>query len=198
MKQNKLKIAITGGIGSGKSTACNIIKRAGYPVYSCDETYANLFDSGYFNEKLVELFGEDILDFDGKLSRRKISEFAFYDDAKLKKLNEITHPVIFEKIFEAAQSVQGDVCFFEVPLLFEGGYQNLFDKVIVIVREENERVKSIIERDNVSAEEVFARINKQYKYDFNDIAQYYVIHNYGKMVDFSAKINELLLKITSC
>lgn len=195
MKQNKLKVAITGGIGSGKTTACEIIKQAGYPVFSCDKTYAKLFDSGYFNEKLVALFGKEILGIDGKPSRKKISEIAFCDEKKLQRLNEITHPAIFEKMFEDAQKVKSDVCFFEVPLLFEGGYQNLFDKVVVILREEEERIKSVMERDKISKEEIIARIERQYDYIINDIAQYYVIHNDGHLGEFCGKINDLLLKI---
>ena len=197
MKQNKLKIAITGGIGSGKSTACEIINNAGYPVYSCDATYSKLFDGGLFTERFVECFGEGILDADGKPSRKKISGIVFYDDEKLKLLNEITHPAIFEKMFEDAQNERGKFCFFEVPLLFEGGYEKLFDKVVIILRDRKECVRSVRTRDGIGEEEVIARINKQYKYEINNIAQYYVIHNNGNIDDLSAKINKILLEITN-
>ena len=198
MKQNKLKIAITGGIGSGKSTACEIIKRAGYPVFSCDETYAELFESGVLTEELVKAFGKEILGADGKLSRDNISGIVFKYSEKLKKLNAITHPKIFGRMFSKADESKGEVCFFEVPLLFEGGYEKLFDKIIVVMRDENQRIESVMARDNKTREQVVSRLKKQLNYNNCGIAQYYVIHNNGKMVDFSAKINELLLKITSC
>lgn len=198
MRQSNLKVAITGGIGSGKSTACKIIKKAGYPVFSCDETYAKLFDDGYFTGQFVTSFGDGILDADGNPSRKKISEIVFGDEEKLKLLNEITHPIIFKKMFEEAENVERKICFYEVPLLFEGGYQSLFDNVVVILREEEERIKSVMGRDKISEEEVLARINKQHKYDFSDIAKYYVIYNSGTFDEFEVKIHELLLDLTCC
>ena len=196
MKQSKLKVAITGGIGSGKSTACRFIKEEGYPVFSCDETYAKLFDSGVFTDEIVNEFGSDILDSLGRLSRSKLSEKVFCNDDNLQRLNKITHPKIFERMFLAAENFENDICFFEVPLLFEGGYEKLFDKVIVILRSDEARIESVMTRDNKSRDEVLLRINKQYNYKNNTFTQYYVTHNDGNLDKFHDSIKEILLKIT--
>ncbi len=188
MKQSKLKIAITGGIGSGKSTACALLKEEGYPVYSCDEAYAQLFNSGYFNESFLKLFGKCAFDEEGKPSRERISKIVFSDRQKLKELDKITHPAIFGYMFKKAEEEEKCVCFFEVPLLFEGGYQKLFDKVLIIMRDENERIKSIMQRDNLSEEEALLRLNSQFKYQNNTFAEYYVIHNSGNFDDLRVKL----------
>lgn len=89
MMQNNIKIAVTGGIGSGKSSVCQIIRSAGFPVLSCDEIYAELCADKKFLERLCEEFG-DILYADGSLNRKKLSQIAFNDEAALKKLNNLT------------------------------------------------------------------------------------------------------------
>ena len=196
MKQNNLKIAITGGIGSGKSLACNIIKSKGYNVFSCDEVYADLLCDKNFVKIFSEEFGGKILNVDGTLNRGELSAIVFSDEQKLKRLNEITHPKIFGEMFRRASVCKG-VAFFEVPLLFEGGYQELFDNVIVILREESERILSVAARDKISEEEVKKRIFNQYNYDNSNYAQYYVIHNDGNIDDLSDKIDKILLKLAN-
>lgn len=194
MKQSNIKIAVTGGIGSGKTTVCNLIKKFGYPVFSCDEVYAELINSGKLTERLVGEFGEEILT-EGKIDRRKLSACVFGDEEKLQKLNEITHPKIFEEMFAQAEAFSGLV-FFEVPLLFEGGYQNLFDEVLVVLRRVEDRILSVKLRDNLSDEEVRKRIDNQFNYDIDNFAQYYVIHNQGKINDMADIVHDILLKIT--
>lgn len=197
MKQNKLKIAVTGGIGSGKSTVCDIIRQSGYPVYSCDEIYTELFNGGFFTDEIVKAFGDGALNSEGKVDKKKLSAIVFADEKKLQKLNGITHPKIFEKMFyEAENSVAADVCFFEVPVLFECGYQKLFDKVIVVLRREEERIKAVMQRDNLPREKVLYRLNSQYNYKINDFEEYYVIHNDGNLTDLTVKVRDLLSKIT--
>ena len=192
MKQNK--IAVTGGIGSGKSTVCKILKGKGFPVFSCDEVYAELLANGSILSELVKAFGTKILDGNGNLDRKKTSQIVFADESKRQLLNKITHTKIFEEIFRRAEGIN-DIVFFEVPLLFEGNYQGLFDNVIVVLRDKKSRVESLIERDGLTEEDIEKRIQKQYNYDNNDFAEYYVIHNDGNFTDLCDIINDLLLKI---
>lgn len=195
MRQSNIKIAVTGGIGSGKSTVCNILKESGFPVFSCDEVYADLLNGGVLSAAIAGEFGDSVLT-DGKVDRRKLSKCVFNDKDKLEKLNKITHGKIFEELFSRAEGKSGLV-FFEVPLLFEGGYQNLFDGVIVVLRGIEERISSVSVRDNLSLEEIEKRINNQYIYDNNSFAQYYAIHNSGKIDDLCGIIRDLLLKIAN-
>lgn len=196
MKQSKIKIAVTGGIGSGKSTVCKIIHSLGYPVYSCDEVYKLVLQDGQTVAELVKEFGEQILNCDGSLNRPALSAIVFGDEAKLEKLNKITHPKIFEKLFEISTNDDG-VVFYEVPLLFEGGYEKLFDKVLVVLRDRKARINSIMVRDSLTEEEVNNRLNKQFNYDNTDFAKYYVIHNDGNIDDLRREVDAFLFKITN-
>lgn len=196
MKQNKIKIAVTGGIGSGKSTVCKILKSLGYPVYSCDETYKKVLQDKNTLEELKDVFGEKIINLDGTLNRGALSELVFADEEKLNKLNSITHKKIFKKMFSDSEQEEG-VIFFEVPLLFEGNYQNLFNDVLIIFRDKNDRINSVMARDGLKEEEVKIRLNKQYSYNQIDYVKYYVIHNDGNFDDLHTKINNFLADLKS-
>lgn len=196
MKQNKIRIAVTGGIGSGKSTVCKIIHSLGYPVYSCDEVYKSVLRDGQTVAELVKEFGEQILNFDGSLNRPALSAIVFGDEEKLKNLNNITHPKIFKKLFEISADDKG-VVFYEVPLLFEGGYEKLFDSVLVVLRDKKKRIDCVMKRDNLSEEEVISRLNKQYNYDIEHFAKYYVIHNDGNIDDLMREATNFLSKIAN-
>lgn len=193
MKQNK-RIAVTGGIGSGKSTVCEIIKKHGYPVFSCDEIYAELLECNDFTQIISDEFGKDVLNADGLLNRGALSEIVFNDEKKLERLNKITHAQIFEEMFRRAEIEEGAV-FFEVPLLFEGGYQTMFDNVIVVLRDEKQRILSLIKRDNLSEENVKKRIKRQYNYENCTFEQYYVIHNDGDLVNLDKEVKQILSKL---
>lgn len=196
MKQNKIKIAVTGGIGSGKTTVCDYIEAAGYPVYSCDKVYAELLCGKEMPEILAREFGEIILNSDGTLNRGALSALVFNDEKKLRKLNEITHRRIFDEMFARSEGKEGLV-FYEVPLLFEGDNQKLFDEVIVVLREDAKRISSVKERDNLSETEIKNRMERQYNYSNSDFTKYYVIHNVGNFDDLRDVIGDILLKITT-
>lgn len=192
MRQNKI-IAVTGGIGSGKSTALEIIKEKGYKVFSCDKIYADLTRDKNFLEGLCILFG-NVLNGEGELDRKKLSEIVFSDKNKLDKLDAYTHPAIYKEMFRRAESVN-QTCFCEVPLLFESGAEGLFDKVVVVVRPEKDRMQSAAVRDNVSEETIKKRIDSQFDYDNADFTKYYVIHNTGNINDLRVEVEDLLDKI---
>lgn len=188
MKQNNIKIAITGGIGSGKSTVAEIITEKGFTVISCDKVYVDLLNNDEFVSKISEEF-DGILT-NGLLDKGKLASLVFSDEQKLKRLNEITHPVIMEKVFELMS--EHKVCFCEVPLLFEGGYERNFDYVLIVLRDLNERVASVVARDNIGEEEVIKRIKAQFNYDNLDFTQYYVIHNSGCLDNLCKQVQQFL------
>jgi dephospho-CoA kinase len=195
MKQSKRKIAITGGIGSGKSTVAKFIAELGYPVFSCDETYAELLKDKKFLNILADRFG-DILTEQGELDRGKLSAIVFSDGEKLKQLNELTHSKIFEVMFNKSEDLVGLV-FYEVPLLFEEGNEKFFDDVIVVLRDLQLRVEDIKKRDNLSEEKIISRINNQYNYDIGDFAKYYVIHNNSNLNDLKCSVVQILDKLNN-
>lgn len=171
------KIAITGGIGSGKTYASLALRKAGYTVFSCDEIANEIYQDESFLQELKSLFpfavnGKTKLSADKKM----IAEQVFSDKDKRQKLENLLHPLIMKKIMEEADRIEGLV-FAEVPLLFEGNYQNCFDKVIVIMRSKEERINSVKLRSNLSEEQILERIACQIDYDLLDTKNYIVINN---------------------
>ena len=184
--------AITGGIGSGKSTVCKIIKECGYQVFSADEVYKELLLSPEFVKSIynaLSITDADYNTFDTKLVSSKV----FENKELLKKLNDITHPKIMQALIEKSKKVNG-VCFNEVPLLFESGLQNLYDGVIVVKRDFSLREKDVIKRDNISKEEFFKRVNNQFDYQNIDNT-HTVITNDGDFKELEVKVKAVLGEI---
>ncbi len=158
-------IAVTGGIGSGKSTLLGLFKAAGYPIFSADEIYAELLR----NEEFVQLVSlsvgvEPIKTENGlKLDREKIAEKVFSDGNLLKNLNEVTHGAIMTEMQNRAKREDKTV-FCEVPLLFEGSYEKLFDLIIVVRRSDEDRIKAVEIRDGKTKEKVKKIIENQFDY----------------------------------
>lgn len=186
-----MKIAITGGIGSGKSTVAKILTEAGYNVYSCDLTYTRLLKDKGFLDCLRAKFGDVVKN--GELDRNRLADIVFSDGEQLAKLNAVTHPRIFSEMFDLARG--DEVAFFEVPLLFEEGNERLFDEVLVIKRDTAKRIACVSSRDKIAVTEVDRRIKSQINYDNFDFAQYYVIHNNGDLTQLRENIFKFLHSI---
>lgn len=191
MKQNNRKIAITGGIGSGKSCVSEIISAQGFPVFSCDKIYSELLNDGDFLSAIEKNFGGVVED--GKLDREKLSAEVFCDSEKLKRLNSLTHGKILNAAFGKMKGEE--LSFLEVPLLFENGFEKLFDGVIVVLRDFEKRVQSVMLRDKLSRNEVILRIKSQIDYDNYDFTKYYVIHNNSNFGDLRINALKVLDKI---
>ena len=188
-----LVVAVTGGIGSGKSTVVNLIKDLGYTVFSADAIYKELLgDSEFFNGVLdsvgVKYSG------DKKQSLKEVASLVFSNKDALKRLNDYTHPKIMQKMFELNKGEKG-VVFNEVPLLFEGGYQDLYNKVIIVMRSESDRIESVAKRDGLTILEVQNRIKNQQKYEKNLISKHTVIYNDGSILDLKEKVRAVVSEI---
>ncbi len=190
-----LKIAITGGIGSGKSTLINIIKNLGYTVFSCDKICNDLYKKQRVLRKLKKLFptavsGRIFL----KANKKQISALTFNNDANYTALSSFLQPLIVKKLVSLMEKVKG-VCFAEVPLLFEGGYQRLFDKTIVLLRDEEERIKGVYNRSNVDREQFLQIANRQVDYDKIDLSNCFVIVNNHSVEDLALKFESFISTI---
>ncbi len=159
MTQSK-KIAVTGGIGSGKSTVLALLRDLRYPVFSCDEIYRELCSEPQMLALLEGRFPGCVKE--GRLDRKVLSAMTFGDAAALNALNALTHPRIMERLL--AKMEPYSLSFAEVPLLFEGGYEGMFDGVIAVLRDKDARVSSVAARDGLSEEEILLRMARQYDY----------------------------------
>lgn len=176
-----MKIAITGGIGSGKSTLVKILKKLGYSCVSFDEVYKSLCAEERFVKRVCEVTGTNAITRLGKIEidKEAIAERAFGSPEILKNLNAFTHAEIFKRAFEEGEPMESGVnpVFYEVPLLFEGDYQNLFDDVWVVVRDKKVRIAAAALRDGKKPEQIEQRVKNQIDYDKTDLSAHTLIAN---------------------
>lgn len=193
----KKKIAVTGGIGSGKSTVMKIIAEQGYCTVSFDEVYRELLDDERFVNDICDLVGVKPLIVDGKktLDRHAVSERVFSDTKLLDKLNNFTHEKITKTAFNKGDLFDADIVFYEVPLLFESRLENLFDKVIVVMRNRAVRIADAARRDGRSVEEISLRAEKQFDYEKNDLSLHIVIKNDGDLKSLKQCVKKVLCEI---
>lgn len=158
----KKKIAITGGIGSGKSTVLQLLKEMGYPVFSCDELYREVIRSQSYIQKITGVFPNVIEN--GEINRKKLAAEVFSDEKKRKTLNSIAHPLIMQQLMKEMDAAENEFVFAEVPLLFEGNYEGLFDAVIVVQRKIEDRIRFICLRDGLTEQQAKERIASQFDY----------------------------------
>ena len=158
-----LKVGITGGIGSGKTTVCYIFECLNIPVYYADDRGKWLMnnDPGV-KEAITDLFGIHAYLNDGNLNRKYLADQVFQNQALLNQLNAIVHPAV-AKDTRAWQSQQINVPYTlkEAAILFESGGHHHLDYVIVVDAPEALRIDRVMHRDGISAEAVKARISKQ-------------------------------------
>jgi dephospho-CoA kinase len=192
----KFKIAVTGGIGSGKSLATTIFKEYGIKTISCDDISRDIYKDQSVKDKIVQSFGQQVLTKGGKVSRKALADVVFSDKDKLKTLNGITHPAIIDKMHDfIGQDL--DIVVAEVPLLFECGLQDDFDMVIVLKRPLKDRVKSVCIRSGMTEEEVFTRIKNQFDYESLKNNAYTIINNDGDADSLRQKIRCIISEIES-
>ena len=157
------RIAVTGGIGSGKSLALRYISQIGYPVYSCDEIYKSVIQSKEYIDKISVLFPDVIVD--GEISRELLAKQVFNHSENRRKINEIAHPLIMQNLYAQMSKCESELVFAEVPLLFEGNFEKDFDNVLYIYRNREKRIKGIIARNGLSKMDVEKRIAVQFNPD---------------------------------
>lgn len=174
------KIAITGGIGSGKSEALKIFKDLGCKTFSCDKISRTIYRDADLRLKIKEYFGQEVFSSDGRVLRKRLAKKVFADKSLVERLNELTHGKIRQRLLRAMSGVNG-VAVAEVPLLFESGMQDDFDKVIILMRADKDRVLSVQKRDGLSEEQIARRMENQVDYNKLDKTAYTVIWNDGDM-----------------
>ncbi len=158
-----IKIGITGGIGSGKTTVCNVFQALGIPVFNADDEARRLMQENVQAiEKINALFGIDAYKF-SKLNREKIARMVFEDSNLLNDLNAIVHPLVINEYSQwTTNHINQPYIIKEAAILFEANTQLGLDFVIVVKAPEKLRIERIMKRDGVSAKHVKQRMNNQW------------------------------------
>lgn len=164
--QSYQKIGLTGGIGSGKTTAAKRFGELGARVYHADEVSRHALDiGGVCYARVVAAFGSRILRADGSIDRKLLGEIVFADETKREMLNSIIHPYVIETLFSKAEQDfaqdQNALIVFEVPLLFESGLNERMDHNIVVSSSEENRIQRVMQRDLLTREQVLSRMRAQ-------------------------------------
>lgn len=162
-KQTKLKIAVTGGIGSGKSTFCDHISSKGFVVIKADDLAKDLLDSDKsIKSKVIKAFGVNSYNGD-KANRKFLAEQVFSNVDSVKKINSIIHPRVIEETSNLIEKTlqTHNIVFVEAALIFEAKMDQMFDYIIVITSDLEKRIERIIIRDNVDREKVLQRMENQ-------------------------------------
>lgn len=159
-----VKVGITGGIGSGKSTITELFMMCGIPAYIADtESKKLVASSPVIKEKLIKLFGEELYP-DGILNKKLLASHIFNDKQKLETVNAIIHPEV-EKDFRKWVQVHSNepILIHEAAILFESGFNKLMDKVIMVYAPIDIRIQRVINRDNNQYADVLKRMENQMK-----------------------------------
>ena len=156
-----IKVAICGGIGSGKSTICRMFAERGVALYDSDlRAKALMTESAELREALIAEFGEECY-VDGALNRAYLAAKAFGSEEQLAKLNSIVHPAVKSDFLRWAKEQQGNYCILESAILFESGFDALVDKTVAVLAPKPLRVERAMQRDGASREQIEARMKAQ-------------------------------------
>ncbi|WP_199136688.1 dephospho-CoA kinase [Pedobacter sp. ASV12] len=160
-----LKIGITGGIGSGKTTVCKVFETLGIPVFYADTVAKGLMVSDpVLIAGVKKAFGEESYAVSGALNNKHIAQIVFNNQAELDKLNALVHPAVFRAFDSWVKKVPPSVPYTlkEAALLFESGSYQLCDKNILVTAPLELKLARVMQRDGASREQVQARMDKQW------------------------------------
>ncbi len=190
-----LTIGLTGKTGAGKSTVAAYLKEKGCYIIDGDVIARQITEKG--SPVLLQLqkaFGEDILDENGELIRKRLAERAFYSRENTDLLNSITHPAIKKRCedeIEKATKEGYTVCVIDAAALLDSSCKDLCQKIVVVTAPEEIRLKRILERDGITTEQAITRIKAQksdeYYFSYADI----IIRNYPPYDNDESNYNEL-------
>jgi dephospho-CoA kinase len=176
-----IKVALTGNIGSGKSTVVHIFSTLGVPVFYADKEAKLLYNDDNIKKAVREYFGDIVFDQYHEVDFNLLASKIFSDESALRKINEIIHPGVFRRYASWAEQ-NSDVAYtlHEAAIVFENHLEGHFDAVINVSAPEHIRMERVIKRDGVSTDQFFARAKNQWPEEEKNKKSDFIIVNDGK------------------
>ena len=196
-----LKVGLTGGIGSGKSTASRYFESLGAFVLDADEEAKKLITTNEtVQHELISEFGTDIIDGTGRVNKKKLARIAFQDEDHQQRLNSVVHPYIFNLIDKEFNRVFNNkkhgVFIVDAALIYETGFDAHLDYVIVVTAHLKNRMERALGRETLSREEILKRVGFQWPEEEKVNMADFVVHNDGTEAELQKNIESLIKKLT--
>uniref|UniRef100_A0A1D1XQI6 Dephospho-CoA kinase n=2 Tax=Anthurium amnicola TaxID=1678845 RepID=A0A1D1XQI6_9ARAE len=193
-------VGLTGGIASGKSTVSNLFRSSGIPVVDADVIARDVVRKGTGGwKKVVEAFGESIVQENGEIDRARLGQIVFSDSAKRQLLNRLLAPYISSGIFWEIVKLWLKGCkviILDIPLLFEAKMDQWTKPIVVVWVDPETQLKRLMTRENISKEQASNRINAQTPLDWKRNKADIVIDNSGSLEDTKLQFQEVLAQVT--
>ena len=191
-----IKVGLTGGIGSGKTTVSNFILDYGIPVYNSDSKGKTLMNTNLeLKNNIVSIFGERVYD-NGILNTNLLSSIVFNDSTKIEQLNNLVHPKVAQDFNQwVGKNNNKPILVKEAAILIESGAYLNMDKIILVVSEKSTRINRVSKRDNSDLESIEKRINLQLT--DNEKIKYadYIIENNSSLENLKLEVLKVFNKI---
>lgn len=192
-----LKVGITGGMGSGKSTVCNILKNLGVPIFTSDDVGKYLLDNDdYLKDEIKRTFDSDMYTSTGRLDRERMAKLVFNNPDELQRINAIVHPRVKAEFDSwCKKNEKKPYVVKEAAILFETGKHKEMDKMVTVFCPKEERINRIIKRDEATKEDIEKRMMHQYSDAERNALADFIIINDGKedLLPQVMELHELLL-----
>lgn len=185
-----LRIGLTGGIGSGKSSAAAMFARRGVPVIDADEIAKQLVAPGQpAYERIIQRFGKEFVDADGFIDRGRLRRHVFDDPASRRELEAILHPRVRQQIQRQLRVLRAPYCVIVIPLIFEANQQDLVDRILVIDAAEDTQVQRVAARSSLADDEIRKIIAAQIGRNVRLRQAHDVITNEGELEQLEERVD---------